>query len=118
MQFMLRVEVADRTGEFGGGTRDADDAAALDAAVPVAAPNGVALDWADPWSAVLAAMAGTATRPDAGHPASAWHWIERIVPRDAALPPPLRCGPAASPWRGRSPWRPLRIAAWRPRLAA
>ncbi|NUT57619.1 MAG: folate-binding protein, partial [Agromyces sp.] len=78
MRFMLRVEVADRSAEFG--VVAAASVAALDAAVPAAAPNGVPLDWTDPWSE----PAPTAHRyaPDAGHPASEWHWIERIVPRD------------------------------------
>ena len=113
MRFMLRVEVADRTAEFA--VLGAMSASALDAAAPAYAPNGVALDWADPW----AAPAPDAHRyaPDAGHPASEWHWIERIVPRsalaDAAAA--VRAGRVAV--AGSLAAEALRIAAWRPRLA-
>ena len=79
MRFMLRVEVADRTGEFVviGATKTS----ALDAATPAFTSNGVPLDWADPWSTPAPGVHRYAH--DAGHPASDWHWIERIVPRSA-----------------------------------
>ena len=114
MRFMLRVEVADRSAEFG--VVAAASVAALDAAVPAAAPNGVPLDWTDPWSE----PAPTAHRyaPDAGHPASEWHWIERIVPRDelATAADAVRAGRV--PVAGSLAAEALRIAAWRPRLAS
>jgi tRNA-modifying protein YgfZ len=113
MRFMLRVEVADRSADFA--VLGAMSATALDAAAPAFVANGVPLDWTDPW----ASPAPSAHRyaPDAGHPASAWHWIERIVPRaalaDAAAA--VRAGRAQA--AGALAAEALRIAAWRPRLA-
>jgi folate-binding protein YgfZ len=79
------------------------------------APNGVALDWADPWAAP--APGAHRYAPDAGHPASAWHWIERIVPRTALADAAeaVRAGRVAV--AGSLAAEALRIAAWRPRLA-
>ena len=114
MRFMLRVEVADRSAEFG--VIAAASAAALDAAVPASAPNGVPLDWTDPWTDPAANAHRYA--PDTGHPASAWHWIERIVPRDAlaTAAAAVRAGRVAV--AGSLAAEALRIAAWRPRLAS
>lgn len=113
MRFMLRVEVGDRSGELA--VVAAMSSSALDAAVPAYAPAGVALDWADPWSS----PAPNAHRyaADAGHPASDWHWIERIVPRDALAEAAaaVRAGRVAV--AGSLAAEALRIAAWRPRLA-
>ncbi len=113
MRFMLRVDVVDGTGEFA--VLGAMSVAALDAAVPAHRANGVPLDWTDPWGS----PAPDAHRyaPDAGHPASAWRWVERIVPRaalaDAAAA--VRAGRASA--AGSLAAEALRIAAWRPRLA-
>ena len=113
MRFTLRVDVADCTGEFA--VLGAMSGAALDAAMPAHRSNGVPLDWTDPWGS----PAPDAHRyaPDAGHPASAWHWVERIVPRaalaDAAAA--VRAGRASA--AGSLAAEALRIAAWRPRLA-
>jgi folate-binding protein YgfZ len=113
MRFMLRVEVVDRSAELA--VIAAMSPSALDATAPAYAPAGVPLDWADPWSS----PAPNAHRyaPDAGHPASDWHWIERIVPRaalaDAAAA--VRAGRVAV--AGSLAAEALRIAAWRPRLA-
>ena len=113
MRFTLRVDVADCTGEFA--VLGAMSGAALDAAMPAHRANGVPLDWTDPWGS----PAPDAHRyaPDAGHPASAWHWVERIVPRaalaDAAAA--VRAGRASA--AGSLAAEALRIAAWRPRLA-
>ncbi|MFD4420640.1 YgfZ/GcvT domain-containing protein [Agromyces sp. NPDC058484] len=113
MRFMLRVEVADRTAEFA--VIGAMSTSALDAATSAAPPNGVALDWIDPWSAP--APGAHRYAPDAGHPSSGWHWIERVVPRaalaDAAAA--VRAGRVAV--AGSLAAEALRIAAWRPRLA-
>ena len=113
MRFMLRVEVADRSAEFA--VIAAMSTSALDAAASAPAPNGVALDWTDPWSAPAPGAHQYAA--DAGHPASDWHWIERIVPRsalaDAAAA--VRAGRVAV--AGSLAAEALRIAAWRPRLA-
>ncbi|HET6671943.1 MAG TPA: folate-binding protein [Agromyces sp.] len=113
MRFMLRVEVADRSAEFA--VIAAMSTEALDAASSVPSPNGAALDWTDPWST----PAPTAHRyaREAGHPASAWHWIERIVPRAALAEAAdaVRAGRVAV--AGSLASEALRIAAWRPRLA-
>lgn len=113
MRFMLRVEVADRSSDVAVlGAMSAD---ALDAAAPAFTANGVALDWADPWSS----PAPNAHRyaPDAGHPASAWHWIERIVPRSALVEASAAVRDGRVAVAGSLAVEALRIAAWRPRLA-
>jgi hypothetical protein len=114
MRFMLRVEVADRSAEFG--VLAAASVAALDAAVPASSPNDVPLDWTDPWNEPAASAHRYA--PDAGHPASEWHWVERIVPRDrmAAATDAVRAGKVQV--AGSLAAEALRIAAWRPRLAS
>jgi tRNA-modifying protein YgfZ len=114
MRFMLRVEVADRSAEFG--VLAAASVAALDAALPASAPNDVPLDWTDPWNEPAASAHRYA--PDAGHPASEWHWVERIVPRDrmAAATDAVRAGKVQV--AGSLAAEALRIAAWRPRLAS
>ena len=113
MRFMLRVEVADRSADVA--VLGAMSIAALDAATPAAAPAGVALDWVDPWAAP--GPGGHQYAHDANHPASDWHWIERIVPREALAEAAaavaagrvvVGCSLAAEA---------LRNAAWRPRLA-
>ncbi len=113
MRFMLRVEVADRSSEVA--VLGAMSTEALDAAAPALAPNSVPLDWTDPWSSP--APGAHRYAPDAGHPAAAWHWVERIVPRaalaDAAEA--VRGGRVAV--AGSLAVEALRIAAWRPRLA-
>ncbi|GAA1810020.1 folate-binding protein [Agromyces neolithicus] len=113
MRFMLRVEVADRSAEYA--VIAAMSAAALDAAVPAAAPAAVALDWTDPWAS---------PRPGAhqyadpsGHPASDWHWIERIVPRTALADAAAAVAAGRVAVAGSLAAEALRIAAWRPRRA-
>lgn len=108
MRFMLRVEVADRSADFAvvGGFGDA----------LAAVPAGAAPDWHDPWAALQ--PGGHQYAREAGHPASAWNWTERIVPR-AAL---AEIADAARAGRlhvaGSLAIEALRIAAWRPRLTA
>jgi tRNA-modifying protein YgfZ len=113
MRFMLRVEVADRSAEFAVIAAMSLDA--LDAAAPAAAPAGVALDWTDPWAS---------PRPGAhqyadpsGHPASAWHWIERIVPRAGLADAAAAVAAGRVIVAGTLAAEALRVAAWRPRLA-
>ncbi|WP_448810809.1 CAF17-like 4Fe-4S cluster assembly/insertion protein YgfZ [Agromyces bauzanensis] len=113
MRFMLRVEVADRSAEVA--VLGAMSTAALGAAVPALAPNGIALDWTDPWSAP--APGAHRYAPDAGHPASAWHWIERIVPRAALADAAEAVREGRVAVAGSLAAEALRIAAWRPRLA-
>jgi tRNA-modifying protein YgfZ len=113
MRFMLRVDVADSSGEFA--VLGAMSGAALDAATPAHRANGVPLDWTDPWGSP--APEAHRYAPDAGHPASAWHWVERIVPRAALADAAdaVRAGRASA--AGSLAAEALRIAAWRPRLA-
>ena len=113
MRFMLRVEVADRSSEYAA--LGAMSTEALDAAVSAFSPNHVALDWTDPWSTLAPGAHRYAA--DAGHPASGWHWIERIVPRSALVDAAeaVRAGRVAV--AGSLAAEALRIAAWRPRLA-
>lgn len=113
MRFMLRVEVTDRSADFA--VIAAMSTEALDAAASASSPNRVALDWTDPWS--TPAPDAHRYAPEAGHPASAWHWIERIVPRAAlaGAADAARAGRVAV--AGSMAAEALRIAAWRPRLA-
>jgi folate-binding protein YgfZ len=113
MRFMLRVEVADRSAEVA--VLGAMSIAALDAAAPAAAPAGVALDWVDPWAAP--GPGGHQYAHDDGHPASDWHWIERIVPRDALAEAAAAVAAGRVVVAGSLAAEALRIAAWRPRLA-
>ncbi|WP_106215211.1 YgfZ/GcvT domain-containing protein [Glaciihabitans tibetensis] len=103
MRFMLRVEVADRSAEFATiGTLGSPSLAP-------AAPNGIALHWRDPWSAVVTGghQYSTAQR----HPSADWTYSELLIDR-AALPEA-----AALPAAGTLALEALRIAAWRPRRA-
>jgi len=96
MRFMLRVEVADRSGDFATiGT--------LGEPVP-----GVVV-WHDPWRAVVAGGHQYATVPQ--HPGAEWTYSESLVPRAevAAL--------AHRPAAGILALEALRLAAWRPRAA-
>jgi len=113
MRFMLRVEVADRSAEVA--VLGAMSVAALDAATPAAAPAGVALDWVDPWAAP--GPGGHQYAHEAGHPACDWHWIERIVAREALAEAAAAVAAGRVPVAGSLAAEALRIAAWRPRLA-
>ena len=99
MRFTLRVEVADRSDDLVTiGTLGAD--------VPAAAPNDVALDWADPWANVVAG--GHQYAQAEPHPGSEWTYHEILVDRGADL--------SAFEAAGALALEALRIAAWRPRL--
>jgi folate-binding protein YgfZ len=111
MRFMLRVEVADVSAEWA--VIAAMGTEALDAAVPAAAPNGVALDWTDPW----AHAAGHQYARDAGHPAADWRWVERIVPRSALADAAAAVAAGRVAAAGSLAAEALRVAAWRPRAA-
>jgi folate-binding protein YgfZ len=107
MVFMLRVEVRDRTAEFatigafGSGTPGSGE-------IPPAAPNGVPLEWTDPWASV--APGGWQYAVDDHHPAEHWTYREILVPRESLSAIDL-------PVAGFLALEALRIAAWRPRLA-
>jgi tRNA-modifying protein YgfZ len=113
MRFMLRVEVADRTADVA--VIGAMSTSALDAAAPALSSNDVPLDWTDPWSSPPAGAHHYA--PDAGHPASGWHWMERIVPRSALADAAEAVRDGRVAVAGSLAAEALRIAAWRPRLA-
>ena len=104
MRFMLRVEPADRSGEFAtiGAVGRID--------LPTAGTSAVPLVWRDPWSHVAAGGHQYATGE---HPGAQWTWTEAIVPRDA-----LAGIAAAHPVAGFLAAEALRIAAWRPRFQA
>jgi folate-binding protein YgfZ len=112
MRFMLRVEVTDRSAEFAVIAAMSSEALDVAASAP---PNGAARDWTDPWSSPAPGAHRYAR--EAGHPASGWHWIERIVPRTAlaGAADAVRAGRVAV--AGSLAAEALRIAAWRPRLA-
>jgi folate-binding protein YgfZ len=121
MRFMLRVEPVDRTADFATvGSMGLPDAVAAVAA----APHGIPLSWHDPWQSVVEGGHQYA-RPAAGgdggaheHPGSGYRWFETLVPRDSlgTLVEKVAAGePAAA---GTLAAEALRIAAWRPRLAA
>ncbi|MFF2271344.1 YgfZ/GcvT domain-containing protein [Agromyces sp. NPDC058136] len=114
MRFMLRVEVADRSAETA--VLAAMSTAALDAAVAPYAPAGVALDWVDPWASPR--PVGHQYAAEAGHPASDWHLVERIVPRTALSDAAAAVAAGRAAVAGSLALEALRIAAWRPRLAS
>lgn len=102
MVFMLRVEVLDRTADFGTVGTFGDPAALLgDAAVAT---------WRDPWASVTPGGHQYATAAE--HPAADWSWTESVVPRErlAALTDRTVAGTLALD--------ALRIAAWRPTAGA
>ena len=103
MVFMLRVTVADVSGEFATiGTLGAP-------ALSAASPNEVPLVWHDPWASVV--RGGHQYALAASHPGEGWTYSELLIPRDALA------SAAALPVAGTLALEALRIAAWRPRLA-
>jgi folate-binding protein YgfZ len=103
MRFMLRVEVADRSADFATiGTLGSTDLAP-------AVPNGVPLQWRDPWSAVVTGGHQYATTQT--HPSADWNYSEILIERS-------RLAQAAEQTAaGTLALEALRIAAWRPRRA-
>lgn len=101
MQFMLRVEVADRSSEFavlGDPSSDRVD--------------GV-LAWIDPWPSLgpdTASYSSFTTDSDQLHPATGRTWREVIVPR-TDLVDAVGDQALAGTWAAEA----LRVAAWRPR---
>ena len=111
MRFMLRVDPADRTGEFAtiGST-----VPAATLGVQPAASAGVPLVWADPWESVVAGGHQYA----AERPAEHYAWFETLVPRDALDEIAARAASGEPAVAGADAAEALRIAGWRPRLAA
>jgi folate-binding protein YgfZ len=101
MQFMLRVEVTDRTAEL----------AVLGEPVGRESADGEPVAWRDPWPEVAPGSVSYAAVDDTDHPASGRAWRELIVPRDQ-LEQAVGERPLAGTWAAEA----LRVAAWRPRL--
>ncbi|SMH31876.1 hypothetical protein SAMN06295885_0649 [Rathayibacter oskolensis] len=112
MRFLLRVEVADRTGDFATlGTLG--DASAASFAL-VTAGEG-AISWLDPWAQVQ--PGGWQYAAVEGHPAAHWHYRETLVPRAALGVLAGSAAEAGVALAGSDALEALRIAAWRPRHA-
>jgi folate-binding protein YgfZ len=102
MKFMMRVEIADRSGEFRTiGTLGEPD-------LPAAAPNGVPLVWEDSWPVV---RAGGHQYASSVHPGAEFSYREVIIGRDDQL------AATSLPVAGMQALEALRIAAWRPRFS-
>jgi len=102
MRFMLRVEVADVSGDY----------AVI--GEPVRAETTVAepLAWSDPWPQMVGDTAAYSAVVDPDeHPGSERRWRELIVPRNL-LDKTIGDRPMAGMWAAEA----LRVAAWRPRL--
>ena len=97
MKFMLRVEIADVSGDFA--TIGTFGSPPLDAAVV----------WHDPWSSVTAG--GHQYALTAAHPAAEWSYSEYVIARSALK------DAAALPAAGTLALEALRVAAWRPRFS-
>ncbi|GAA1727910.1 YgfZ/GcvT domain-containing protein [Microcella frigidaquae] len=125
MRFMMRVEVADASGEWAtlgqllpagadaGAGAGADGGADAPLVAP-AAPNGVPLLWRDPWAAVQAGGWQYAAADE--HPAADFPAVELLVERArlAEVADAARAG--TLPLAGALALEALRIAAWRPRM--
>ncbi|MGN6610751.1 MAG: CAF17-like 4Fe-4S cluster assembly/insertion protein YgfZ [Angustibacter sp.] len=101
MQFMLRVEVTDRSAEL----------AVLGEPIGRESADGEPVAWRDPWPQVAPGSVSYAAVDDADHPASGRAWRELLVPR-GQLEQAVGERPLAGTWAGEA----LRVAAWRPRL--
>jgi folate-binding protein YgfZ len=101
MQFMLRVEIADRSA----------DVAVLGEPIGREGADGEPVVWRDPWPAVALGGVSYAAVADSDHPASGRAWRELLVPR-ADLVDAVGDRPLAGTWAAEA----LRVAAWRPRL--
>jgi folate-binding protein YgfZ len=108
MRFLLRVELADRTGDFATiGTLGSP-------AIAAASPDGVPLVWHDPWTTV--ATGGHQYAITDHHPGAGWTYSEILVPR-STFADLARLPAARLPAAGLLALEALRIAAWRPRFA-
>lgn len=99
MRFMLRVEVADVSGEY----------AVLGEPVGRPSTEGEPLAWVDPWPGPVGST--SCYGPEGSeHPGADWAWRELIVPRGELLAAVGDRSPAGT-WALEA----LRVAAWRPR---
>jgi folate-binding protein YgfZ len=112
MRFRLRVEVADRSADLAviGGTVSA---LAVVAAVD---PAGVAVVWQDPWPDV--APGGHAYANPSDHPGADRDWAEAVVERSELERLITEAATSPGTLAGLDAVDALRIAAWRPRIAA
>ncbi|GAA4360839.1 CAF17-like 4Fe-4S cluster assembly/insertion protein YgfZ [Angustibacter luteus] len=101
MQFMLRVEITDRSA----------DVAVLGEPIGREGVDGEPVVWLDPWPTVAPGSVSYAAVADAEHPASGRQWRELLVPR-GDLADAVGDRPLAGTWAAEA----LRVAAWRPRL--
>ncbi|MEN9750993.1 MAG: hypothetical protein RLZZ600_40, partial [Actinomycetota bacterium] len=92
-----------RVGYFAGGP------AQVLALSVAAVPNGIPLEWTDPWSSVSTGGWQYASGPN--HPGADWNYREAIIPRSVAL----SAFDAIERIRTQD-WEALRMAAWRPRF--
>ncbi len=107
MRFMLRVEVADRTGE--AAVIGAFDEALLDGLSAVTV-------WRDPWTTV--APGGVAYSHALQHPGEEWTVVEAIVPWASLDLLADRVRTQEMRVAGLLAFEALRVAAWRPRFGA
>ena len=119
MRFMLRVEPVDRTSEFATiGAFDVPDGSARAVVQPFAVvSNGIELAWRDPWPSVVEGGHQYA-HAEHGHPGTDYHWVETLVPRESLAGIAAEVVSAHVAVAGTLAAEALRIAAWRPRLAA
>jgi folate-binding protein YgfZ len=101
MRFMLRVEVADVTGDWAA-VEHLGGADRVDSPLP---------GWDDPWPTTSPDGVRYCLAPDDEHPGAQRPWREVLVPRDA-LASTLADRPLAGTWASEA----LRVAAWRPRF--
>jgi tRNA-modifying protein YgfZ len=102
MRFMLRVEVADVSGDF----------AVIGEPVRAETTAAEPLAWSDPWPQMVGDSAAYSAVVDpAEHPGSHRPWRELIIPRNL-VDETVGDRPMAGMWAAEA----LRVAAWRPRL--
>ena len=102
MRFMLRVEVADMSGDY----------AVIGEPVRAETTAAELLAWCDPWPQMVGDTAAYSAVVDPGeHPGSHRLWRELIIPRNL-VDETVGDRPMAGMWAAEA----LRIAAWRPRL--
>ncbi|WP_285725776.1 YgfZ/GcvT domain-containing protein [Psychromicrobium xiongbiense] len=112
MRFMLRVEVADVSAQWGVVASTAE----LEAAAVGFGPDGRELRWSDPWPGVMPGGYAYSVVEGDAHPGAQRRWFEYLVPLDSleSLMDALAGLTLTGSWAAEA----LRIAAWRPRWGA
>jgi folate-binding protein YgfZ len=113
MRFMMRVEVADASGEWA--TLGQLLPEGVEPLVAPAAPNGVPLLWRDPWGAVQAG--GWQYAAAEGHPAADFPAAELLIERARLADVLAAAARGELAVAGALALEALRIAAWRPRMS-